>query len=392
MQLERSQLEEVRRHIGQRIAQGLSADNQVVSALPAFFAPPAPDLTGTSRKSLVVDLGGTNMRAAVVEIGPGGGRLVTEPVEERMALQERTGVGAAQLFEMQARLAARLEPPPGLPVGYCFSYPSKTLPDRDAILLRWTKNIDVPGVVGHRVGLALRTALGRAGLDPGPVRVLNDTVAALLATGMLAGSPGATWTCRDAIGLIAGTGTNLAAFFDATEAPKLGRASPGEAMAINLESGNVDPPYLTEADDAVDAASPNPGRQRFEKAASGYYLPFIFKALHPDHPLDPDEGTGPLATLATSGPPGPARDTARTVLDRSADLIATALCAVFDTYAHNPGPISILPEGSLFWRTPGYRARVERTLAMLAGPARPFLIQRVKDANLYGAAMAAISP
>ena len=238
-------------------------------------------------------------------------------------------------------------------MGYCFSYPSQTLPDRDAVLLRWTKNIDVPGVVGTRVGDALRRALDEMGLAPGPVRVLNDTVAALLATGTVVRRNGVTWKCRDGIGLIVGTGTNMAAFFDATEALKLGLRAGDPPMAVNLESGNVDPPYLTEADDAIDAASQNPGRQRFEKAVSGYYLPFLFKALHPDHPLDPHEGTAPLAALAESGPAGPARDTAQAFLHRSADLVAASLCAVLDTYAHDPGPVGILAEGSLFWRTRG---------------------------------------
>lgn len=386
MRLEESKLQDVREHIRQRITQGLVASGQVVSALPAFFAPPPPDLEGLS---LVIDIGGTNMRAALVQLEPKRSRVVSGPIEERLKIREDQELDAPQFFAMQARLAVGLNAPPHLPVGYCFSYPSETLEDRDAVLLRWTKNIEIPGVVGSRVGHALRRALEQAGLSPGPVRVLNDTVAALLAAGTVAERSDKIGACRDSIGLIVGTGTNMAAFFDQTEAPKL----PGDGpMAINLESGNIDPPHLTEADDAVDAASPNPGRQRFEKAVSGYYLPFLFKALHPQHPLNPDEGTAPLAALAHSGSADSAQDTARALLDRSADLVAAALSAVVDSYVHEPGPISILAEGSLFWRTPGYRERVERTLAHLAGRNHPFSILRLKDANLYGAACAALAP
>lgn len=386
MQLARDGLEKVRTHIRQRLREGLTADGQVVSALPAYLSPPSRDLTGTS---LVVDIGGTNVRAAVVDIAPGHNRIVRGPTEERLSIRNRS-IDAQEFFRMQARLAARLEVPQGLPVGYCFSYPSEVLPDRDAVLLRWTKNIDVPGVVGERVGDALRGALDEAGLQPGPIAVLNDTVAALLATAIPTDHGAAPRSARDGIGLIVGTGTNMATYFDADEAPKLATLGTRGPMAFNLESGNVDP-SLTEADDAVDAASPNPGHQRFEKAVSGYYLPFLFKAVHPTHSLDPNQGSAPLSELAESGPPGPEKDTARALFERSADLVAAALCAIFDSFTHDAGRVDILAEGSLFWRTPGYRARVEEMLSALAGPKQPFSIVRIKDANLYGAAFAALS-
>ena len=337
----------------------------------------------------MVDIGGTNMRAAVVELSSTGSRIVLGPIEERLRLRDgNRGVDATEFFMMQARLAAQLGAARGLPVGYCFSYPSQTRPDRDAVLLRWTKNIEVPGVVGLEVGRALRSALEEVGLSPGPVRVLNDTVAALLAAAALEDS---AWSRRDSIGLIVGTGTNTAAFFDSLEAPKLATYGT-DTMAINLESGNIDPPYLTEADDAVDAASPNPGHQRFEKAVSGYYLPFVFKACRPEHELDPKDGAGPLGKLAASNTKSPAQETARAILDRSADLVAASLCAVIDTYRHDTGPVGILAEGSLFWRAPGYAQRVEKTLSELAGAERPFSIVRREDANLYGAATAALTP
>ena len=79
---------------------------------------------------------------------------------------------------------------------------------------------------------------------------------------------------RDEPGL--GTGTN-AAYVE--QAAKIGKGRGVEdgsretEMAINTEWGNLDTAAVrNEHDAAVDAASENPGLQRFEKMVSGMYL------------------------------------------------------------------------------------------------------------------------
>jgi len=79
---------------------------------------------------------------------------------------------------------------------------------------------------------------------------------------------------RDELGL--GTGTN-AAYVE--QAAKIGKGRGVEdgsretEMAINTEWGNLDTAAVrNEHDAAVDAASENPGLQRFEKMVSGMYL------------------------------------------------------------------------------------------------------------------------
>lgn len=381
--LSSSQLGEVRDALASAIRLGLREDDTAVRALPAHLPPPPDDLAGDA---LVVDTGGTNMRAAVVRLAAGRAPEVLQgPVQRRLPMRDggAQGLDAHAFFRMQAELAQEVGAPAGLPVGYCFSYPSEVYEDRDARLLAWTKGIDIPGVEGSLVGSGLRAALSEAGLSPGPVRVLNDTVASLLA-----GARAFDGNPAHVLGLIAGTGTNMAGFHDASTAPKLaGRRTP---MAINYESGNANPPHLTAADEAVDAASDNPGRQRFEKAVSGFYLPFVFAELCPEHPFDPLEGTGPLVTLADGGPDGPARRTARALLDRSADLVAAGLAASLVSYPEDARRVGILAEGSLFWRATGYADRVQSTLRALLPAAREFVLLEPHEANLVGAACAAL--
>lgn len=68
------------------------------------------------------------------------------------------------------------------------------------------------GVVGERVGQALRAAYA----DPGRVKVLNDTVAALLGGAIFAGAE-----YRQHIGLIVGTGNNMATFLPGSKVTKI---------------------------------------------------------------------------------------------------------------------------------------------------------------------------
>lgn len=379
LDLSLDQLRDVRDALTARLTQGLAEDGGEIRAIRAHLPPPPAGLTG---EALVVDTGGTNMRAALVRFRPDAPPEVYRgPVQAKLPVREGEQLDAAEFYRRQAALATKLDAPSGLPVGYCFSYPSDVLENRDARLIRWTKGVDIPGVEGELVGTGLKDALTEAGLAPTHVAVLNDTVASLLAGSMVFdGEP------RHVLGLIAGTGTNMAGYHDGSDAPKL--KSPA-TMAINYESGNFDPPHLCAADDVVDQGTDHPGQQRLEKALSGYYLPFIWAAILGDAAdLDPHEGTGPLVELRDNGPDGEGREVARLVLQRSADLVAAALAGAGAVY--DAERIGILAEGTLFWRATGYVDRVQDTLRALAKPGQRFEILSTDDANLIGAAVAAL--
>lgn len=381
-------LQDVRRALEARIREGLAAENQEIKALPAWIAPPEPDVHG---KAIVVDTGGTNMRATLIDLGSDRTHTIGEAPSNVVPRGDDRVVLAEEFFRLQAELVRDLAPPHDLPVGYCFSYPATAHDDGDATLIRWTKNIRIRDVEGRRVGAPLRKALEALGLHPGPVRVLNDTVSTMLAGAWLHHDP----RFPETIGLIAGTGTNMATFLARDAITKLDEVSTPQAsrrrMAVNLESGNFHPPHLTRWDDALDAQSIDPGRQRFEKAVSGYWLPFLFQAALPDSKaIDPERGTGPLAALARDARASEERELAALLLQRSADLIAAAICGLCDVLPAGNG-VTVIAEGSLFWKSEGYADRVRTTVTRLLDGARTVRVERVEDANFVGSACAALA-
>ncbi len=367
------QLQEIRRTLAERISQGMASEGQQVACLPAFLAPPHPSLRG---RALVVDAGGTNVRAALVDIlGEARSQVLAGPLSGTLPDGRQAPTTCEVFFAYQAELLHQLQADLDLPLGYCFSYPAQVEPDGDARLLRWTKGIRVTGVEGQRVGEALL----RAARLRGPVKVLNDTVACLLGGAYWAGSE-----AERSVGLIVGTGTNMAAFFPAESYPRFQGSRTGP-MAVNLESGNFHPPHLSELDEELDRASDNPGRQRYEKAVSGFYLPQLLARLHPELAA-PAEATSEWV-VECSGREGQAGESARWILNRSADLVAAGLAGVADRLAVDS--LVVQAEGGLFWKAPGYAARVEEKLSSLlrSGNCR---IVRGDEVNLVGAAVAAL--
>ncbi len=383
--LSSEQLQDVAAALSARIEEGLAQEGKEIKALPSYFTSPDRSVGGAA---LVIDTGGTNMRAAVVELSNGEGTVTHGPLKKTLPMREGESLSAAEFFRAQAELAAELGAPPGLPVGYCFSYPSENTPERDSRLLRWTKGIDIPGVEGTMVGTQLANALVDAGYQPGPVRVLNDTVASMLGGASVHREVPSERT----IGLIVGTGNNMAAFFASEQSPRIPPGFSGK-MAINLESGNFAPPHLTQWDDDVDAASDNPGFQRFEKAVSGFYLPFVFARALPDQlAFDPHQGTGQLVQLRDEGAGGLPKDVAGALLRRSADLVAASLAGVIALYEPAAEAVGILAEGTFFWGDPQYASRVQRTLDTLLPEGYRATVLKTDEANLIGSAAAALEP
>ena len=378
--LDLRQLSDIAITLEARVREGLAAEGRQVKGLPAHLRPPTPGRTG---EAVVVDAGGTNVRAAHVRIGGPRDTILSGPYSGVLPVRSETPLDAAGFWSLQAELVARCAPPPGLPLGYCFSYPSSVDPDGDATLITWTKGIAIEGVVGARVGTALTRTLTDRGHAPSSAVVLNDTVAALLMGASFAEDP------ERVIGLICGTGTNMATFVRPEQAPKLVALGP-EPMAVNLESGNFEPPHLNATDAALDEASNNPGRQRFEKAIAGVYLPYLFERLVPGVPdFDPAAGSGALVDVRDQGS-GAAREAAEAILDRSADLVAAGLSGVARVLGGTE-PITVLAEGSLIWKARGFADRVRATLSRLQPRGPTMVLERRDDANLYGSAVAALS-
>lgn len=108
------------------------------------------------------------------------------------------------------------------------------------------------------------------------IALINDTVGAMIAS---------AYNDSDTIiGAIFGTGCNAAYMDEVGSIPKLHAELARETpMAINCEYGAFDNAHrvlpLTKYDKAIDAESPRPGEQAFEKMSAGLYLGEIFRLI-----------------------------------------------------------------------------------------------------------------
>jgi hexokinase len=391
-----SQLAGLRDRMAAAIAAGLGKPDQEVRALPAYLRRPAAGLSG---RVVALDVGGTHMRAAEVELGAGAARLVSAIHENDLMRQAtKRDFSCDEFFAAQAELIASVAAEDDLKIGYCFSYPATITPEREAVLIEWTKGIRIGGVEGHAVGALLREALRRHGKTTRAIPVLNDTVASLLAGAALAPE------FDHSIGVIVGTGTNMAGFFPLRTIAKLGAVAgwrADEMMAVNLESGDFTPrDILTSWDEALDASllPEQRHRQRFEKAVSGAYLPLLLREVAGRDacvqagfdPDDPNIDAGTVVALRDHSVLG---QIATLLIDRSADMIAAGLAALIAAWAE-PSRTAILVEGTLFHKTPGYPERVSSRLHELAPRTEAVFIANDEGgvpANMLGAASAALT-
>lgn len=104
---------------------------------------------------------------------------------------------------------------------------------------------------------------------------MNDTTGALVASHYN--------DSETIIGAIFGTGCNAAYMENAGSIPKLTGLSDDTPMAINCEYGAFDNDHQvlprTKYDEQIDAESPRPGEQTFEKMSAGLYLGEIYRLI-----------------------------------------------------------------------------------------------------------------
>lgn len=395
--LDNEQLKGIAYAFREKVEEGLSKKNAEIQCIPTFILPKATDVNG---KALVLDLGGTNYRVAIVDftqekpvIYPNNGW------KKDMSVMKSPGYTREELFKELADLIVEIKREEEMPIGYCFSYPAESVPGGDAKLLRWTKGVDIRKMVGQFVGKPLLDYLNEKNkIKFTGIKVLNDTIASLFA--------GLTDKSYDAyIGLIVGTGTNMATFIPADKIKKLDPAYSVEGLIpVNLESGNFHPPFLTAVDDTVDAMSDSMGKQRFEKAVSGMYLGDILKAAFP---LDEFEEKFDARKLtAIMNYPDIHKDiyvqVARWIYSRSAQLVAASLAgliALLKSYNKDIHRICLIAEGSLFWsesrKDKSYNILVMEKLQELLRELQledvEVHINNMSNANLIGTGIAALT-
>ena len=395
--LDNEQLKGIAHTFREKVEEGLNKNNAEIQCIPTFILPKATDVKG---KALVLDLGGTNYRVAIVDFS------TEKPIiypnngwKKDMSIMKSPGYTREELFKELADLIVEIKREEEMPIGYCFSYPTESIPGGDARLLRWTKGVDIREMVGQFVGKPLLDDLNEKNkIRFTGVKVLNDTIASLFA--------GLTDKSYDAyIGLIVGTGTNMATFIPSDKITKLDPECHVQGLIpVNLESGNFYPPFLTAVDDTVDATSDSLGKQRFEKAVSGMYLGDILKAAFPLEEFEEKFDARKLTAIMNY--PDIHKDiyvqVAHWIYNRSAQLVAASLAgliALLKSYNRDIHRVCLIAEGSLFWsesrKDKNYNILVMEKLQELLRELEledvEVHINSMDNANLIGTGIAALS-
>ena len=207
------------------------------------------------------------------------------------------------------------------------------------------------------------------------------------------------------IGLIVGTGTNMATFIPSDKITKLDPECHVQGLIpVNLESGNFYPPFLTAVDDTVDVTSDSLGKQRFEKAVSGMYLGDILKAAFPLEEFEEKFDARKLTAIMNY--PDIHKDiyvqVAHWIYNRSAQLVAASLAgliALLKSYNRDIHRVCLIAEGSLFWsesrKDKNYNILVMEKLQELLRELEledvEVHINSMDNANLIGTGIAALS-
>jgi len=394
-ELTTAELKKIADSLQEKITEGLKADKQEIAAIPTHIHPTEHIPDG---KVLALDWGGTNFRAALVEF-KNGKATVLDSLKTLLSKEETKGLEPDGLHEKMAELISQLKAldETVTRIGYCFSYPAACRLNGDAILLRWTKGIDIPAMIEKPVGEPLLRYLNNyKGIKTKfeSIKVINDTVACLFA--------GLEESGYDSyIGLIVGTGTNMAGLVPLNKIEKL-NSTDSKFIPVNLESGNFNPPYLTVVDGLVDAQSNNKDCQRFEKAISGGYLGELFKTTFFDRKIKYNFDGGDLANVINNPAQYPDEQVkaAQAIWERSAKLVAASLTGLTQVLTAQDAAIKkigLAADGSVFWgkdaqQQRGYKKIVVETLQqLLPNEVSITVLPEMNDPNFIGSAIAALS-
>ncbi|WFE85767.1 hexokinase [Parabacteroides chongii] len=395
--LENEQLKEIALSLRQKVEEGLAKENAEIQCLPTFITPKNNNING---KALVLDLGGTNYRVATVNFANDKATIHPENGWKKdLSVMKTPDFTREELFKELADPIGEIKRDVEMPIGYCFSYAAESLPGGDAKLLHWTKGVHIKEMLGQPVGKPLLEYLNERN-EPKftNIKVLNDTVASLFA--------GLTDSNYDAyIGLIVGTGTNMATFIPADKITKLPVSIQADGLIpVNLESGNFHPPFLTTVDEMVDACSDSRGMQRFEKAVSGMYLGEILKSTFPLDEFEEKFDAQKLTTIMNYPDIHKEKyvQVAHWIYNRSAQLVASSLAGLISllvSYNKDIKKVCLVAEGSMFWslnrNDKNYNVLVMEELDILLnelgiGDVKVH-VNKMNNANLVGTAIAALS-
>ena len=420
-----STMQMVMGHFLSEASKGLAGEESSMRMLPTYVN---KRVTGAEKGDFyALDLGGTNFRVLKLSLLGDGkvGPLTQGKYTIPTAIKQGTG---EQLFGFLADsvatfLATECGGNPTGALGFTFSFPTVQSALNAGTLIVWNKEFSASGVVGEDVVALLQKQLVERGIHLEVKALANDTVGTMEAAAYAFPST--------SMGVILGTGTN-AAYVEQTSKVGKWKGEASEEMVINTEWGNLDTAAIMNLSDAtIDAASSNPGLQRFEKMISGMYLGEMCRVsvLQPEvlqgfsdqfaatlmskcgarmsletalaAKIEEDKTPGLRATAKALSEAGLPNSTARDrvllreacvcVSTRAARLSAVGVVALLQQMGATEGKHTIAIDGTVFEKYPYFKERMDYAMELLVGEQRADDIKLIlaKDGSGVGAAIIA---
>jgi hexokinase len=403
----------------EEMEKGLAGQNSSLQMIPTYIETDRD--VPTNVPVIAADAGGTNFRVAIVHFDN------NKPVIQNFKSYQMPGIdkelSKPEFFKTMAHYIEQvIDSSPN--VGFCFSYPTEILPEKDGRLIRFSKEIKAKHVEGELVGKNLNLALKTLG-HPSQKHIvlLNDTVATLLA-GRAASQKSAA---AGYVGFILGTGTNCCYIEQNKNITKKQNLDPSKTQIVNVESGGFARAPRGTVDLQFDQSTLNAGMSTFEKMISGAYLgPLCLKTAQVaakeglistaaaekldeisqvdtkdinDFLYFPKGDSNPIAAALNQANE---RDIATLYLlfdrliERAAKLTAINLSSVVlkGENGKNPfSPVYIVAEGTTFYGLKSLKRRVEYYLKQYLEDKmqRYYEIVSVENATLIGAAIAGLT-
>jgi hexokinase len=404
----------------EEMQRGLAAQESSLQMIPTYIETDRD--VPANEPVIAVDAGGTNFRVATVYFD-GDGKPVLENLQSYSMPGLKEHVGKERFFGTMAEYLGPVVNASSK-IGLCFSYPAEILPNRDGRLIRFSKEIMAPEVVGEIVGENLAAAIRKSGHQTTKqVVLLNDTVATLLAG--RAGFGNRTFSSY--VGFILGTGTNCCYIERNKNIMKKKDLDAAKTQIINVESGAFGKAPRGAIDLQFDESTLDPGMSTFEKMISGAYLgplcrhcaraaaedglftEAVGESLRSVGEIDtkqisefmycPTSGSNPLASAVKSGTETDVVTLYYLIdrlIERAAKLTAINLSSMVlkSGRGENPcSPVCIVAEGTTFYELKSLKTRVEYYLKEYLENSRQryYEIVRVENATLIGAAIAGLT-
>jgi len=233
----------------------------------------------------------------------------------------------------------------------------------DGNLIKGTKQHTFDGLIGHNVGEEIEKYIFGKLNRTVDVEVANDTVCLIL-------SGAGTYDADCLAGGVVGTGFNFGFFLN-------------RECVVNLESGNFSNFAVTDSCRFIDGKSNNPGLQLWEKEISGAYLYQHFNYYAGKSGLEINlSSTEDLSSLAASSVTG--SELAQMIFKRAASLVAVEIAAILDFLKKDH--LTVIIEGSLYWKGWGFRDIVTGKLQELGVDEGAVSVVHIDESSTIGAA------